>query len=148
MISRKDVANNSDNIIPTFRKIMETFNGQVAFGGHLVNPGHRVPDPDGTISAVHPVFRDAADIGIYLYFPSTCLSSSARLEAQDTLTNTIGDMIRAVTPNSAVYSNEVRALFSVVEILLNETGRYQRTKVARRILGSHLPQTTQYQGEV
>ena len=72
-----------------------------------MNPGNRVPDPDGTISAVHPVFRDTADIGIYLYFTTTCMSSSARLQAQETLTNTIGDMIRAVTPNSAVYSNEV-----------------------------------------
>ena len=129
LISRKDIANNSENIIPTFRKVMEKFNGQVVFGGHLVNPGHGVPDPEGSISAVHPVFRDTADIGIYLYFTTSCMSSTARAQAQETLTNTVGDMIRAVTPNSAVYSNEVStATFVNAEFGLTAQGDINEPK--------------------
>lgn len=110
MISQTDVRERGDDLVATFRRMSDLYPGQVLFGGHLVNPGNRVKDPRGALSAVHPVWRDTADIQIFLYIPPPCMSPEQRAEAERRVTDELGAMLRAVTPTSAVYSNEVRRL--------------------------------------
>lgn len=105
LISLTDSVANGDNIVAAFREVLAKYPG-VGFGGHLVNPGNRVPDPNRELSAVHPVFRNTADVLVYLYFLEDCLSAQRRAEVLDAVTNDIGAIIRRATPNSAVYSNE------------------------------------------
>lgn len=107
MISQTDVRERGDEIVATFRKMSDKYPGQVLFGGHLVNPGHRAKDPRQQLSAVHPVWRDTADIQIFLYIPPPCMSVEQRREAERRVTVELGGMLRGVTPTSAVYSNEV-----------------------------------------
>lgn len=105
LISLTDAVANGDNIVAAFREVLQK-HPAVGFGGHLVNPGNRVPDPNQALSAVHPTFRNTADILVYLYFLEDCLSAERRAEVLDAVTNDIGGIIRRETPNSAVYSNE------------------------------------------
>ena len=105
LISLKDLVENGDGLIGAFRYVLEKY-PFVGFGGHLVNPGNGVADPKGELSAVHPVWRETADVGVYLYIIEECLSAERRAEVLDQLTFDIGGAIRRETPNSAVYSNE------------------------------------------
>jgi hypothetical protein len=107
MISQKDVKERGNGIVAAFRKMSDKYPGQVLFGGHLVNPGNRIKDPQQKLSAVHPVWRDTADIQIFLYLPPPCMSAQQRAEAERRVTVELGNLLRAATPNSAVYSNEV-----------------------------------------
>ena len=111
MISQKDVKQRGDGIVAAFRQMSNKYPGQVLFGGHLVNPGNRIKDPQQKLSAVHPVWRDTADIQIFLYVPPPCMSPEQREEAERRVTFELGDILRAATPNSAVYSNEVSWFF-------------------------------------
>ncbi|GAB1319633.1 hypothetical protein MFIFM68171_09843 [Madurella fahalii] len=106
MISQRDVSERGDDIVRAFRTMSDRYPGQVLFGGHLVNPGNRVRDPQQRLSAVHPVWRDTADIQIFLYVPPPCMSPEQRAEAERRVTVELGGILRAVTPTSAVYSNE------------------------------------------
>jgi hypothetical protein len=153
MISQRDIRERGDNITAAFRRMSNKYPGQVLFGGHLVNPGNRVKDPFQKLSAVHPVWRDTADIQIFLYLPPPCMSAEQRAEAERRVTRDLGDILREVTPHSAVYSNEVpRPLFEcnayAHEKLTNNTGRYQRAELAGCILGTGVPQVTPNQTEV
>jgi len=107
MISQTDVRTRGNDIVAAFRKMSDKYPGQVLFGGHLVNPGNRIKDPNQKLSAVHPVWRDTADIQIFLYIPPPCMSPKQRAEAEHRVTFELGDILRGVTPTSAVYSNEV-----------------------------------------
>ncbi|KAK3356456.1 FAD binding domain-containing protein [Lasiosphaeria hispida] len=106
MISQQDVKERGNDIVAAFRKMSDKYPGQVLFGGHLVNPGNRIKDPEQKLSAVHPVWRDTADIQIFLYLPPPCMSAQQRAEAESRVTTELGGILRAVTPKSAVYSNE------------------------------------------
>ena len=106
LISIKDVEENGQGLTDAFRYVLEGYGGAVGFGGHLVNPGNGVPDPEGELSAVHPVFRETADVNVYLYFLEDCLTAERRAEVLEQVTFDIGEAIRRETPNSAVYSNE------------------------------------------
>lgn len=106
LISIKDVEENGQGLTDAFRYVLEGYGGAVAFGGHLVNPGNGVPDPEGELSAVHPIFRETADVNVYLYFLDGCLTAERRAEVLEQVTYDIGEAIRKETPNSAVYSNE------------------------------------------
>ena len=110
LVSQTDVRERGDDIVDAYRRMSALYPGQVAFGGHLVNPGHRVKDPQQQLSAVHPVWRDTADIEVFLYIPAPCLSPEQRAEQQRRVTKELGQMLREVTPTSAVYSNEVSPL--------------------------------------
>jgi len=112
-ISQTDVRTRGDDIVDTFRRMSAKYPGQVLFGGHLVNPGNRIKDPQGTLSAVHPVWRDTADIQIFLYIPPPCMSPEQRKQAERRVTVELGGMLREVTPTSAVYSNEVSKLLNL-----------------------------------
>ncbi|KAK3381106.1 FAD binding domain-containing protein [Podospora didyma] len=106
MISQRDVRERGNDIVAAFRTMSNKYPGQVLFGGHLVNPGNRVKGPQQKLSAVHPVWRDTADIQIFLYVPPPCMSAQQRAEAERRVTVELGGILRAVTPKSAVYSNE------------------------------------------
>lgn len=106
LIALQDVIENGDGLTNAFRYVLEKYGAAVGFGGHLVNPGNGVPDPTGELSAVHPLWRETADVGVYLYFLEDCLTAERRAEVLDQITNDIGEAIRRETPNSAVYSNE------------------------------------------
>lgn len=112
-ISQTDVRERGDDIVAAFRTMSNKYPGQVLFGGHLVNPGHRMKDPKQELSAVHPVWRDTADIQIFLYIPPPCMSAEQRSEAERRVTFELGDILRGVTPTSGVYSNEVSFLRSM-----------------------------------
>ncbi|KAK4224033.1 6-hydroxy-D-nicotine oxidase [Podospora fimiseda] len=105
-ISQTDIKQRGNDIVAAYRQMSNKYPGQVLFGGHLVNPGNRIKDPQGKLSAVHPIWRDTADIQIFLYIPPACMSPEQRTEAERRLTVELGDILRAVTPTSAVYSNE------------------------------------------
>ncbi len=107
MISQDDVRERGSDIVAAFRQMSNKYPGQVLFGGHLVNPGNRIKDPHQQLSAVHPVWRNTADIQIFLYVPPPCMSAQQRAEAERRVTSELGGILRAVTPKSAVYSNEV-----------------------------------------
>lgn len=104
LFSKDDITKNGGAITDAVRGIVEA--GHV-FGGHMVNPGRRVPDPDGSISAVHPVWRNNADSSLWVYDPPACLSEAGRQEAAQNLTHGLGDTLRKASPASAVYVNEV-----------------------------------------
>jgi hypothetical protein len=108
LVSLTDVNARGKEIVKSYRTVTEMF-PSVVFGGHLVNPGNGVKDPEGKLSAVHPVWRNTADVGIYLYFTPPCSSAFERQNLKNQLTFDIGNYIRAPTPNSAVYSNEVKS---------------------------------------
>ena len=109
MVSLRDVRERGDGVVAAYRAMSNKYPGQVLFGGHLVNPGNKVKDPQQKISAVHPVWRDTADIEVFLYLPpATCQSESQRAESERRVTEELGAILRDATPHSAVYPNEVR----------------------------------------
>ncbi|KAH8882295.1 FAD binding domain-containing protein [Thozetella sp. PMI_491] len=75
------------------------------FGGRIVNPGRAVPDPTASISSVHPVWRDTSGVAQWVYNAGSCLSQVGRRAAAQYVTD-MGEALRAVSPNSAVYVNE------------------------------------------
>ncbi|KAL1898270.1 hypothetical protein Sste5346_003678 [Sporothrix stenoceras] len=75
------------------------------FVGVAVNPGHAVPDPDASVSAVHPVWRNAATSTFWEFEPPACLDEAGRQQALQNLTQ-LGDALRKASPGSAVYANE------------------------------------------
>jgi hypothetical protein len=107
MVSQTDIRERGDDIVQAYREMSARYPGQVRFGGHLVNPGHRVKDPQQKLSAVHPVWRDTADIEVFLYIPPPCQSAEQRAESERRVTYDLGGLLRNSTPNSAVYPNEV-----------------------------------------
>ena len=109
MVSQRDVNENGDAVVQAYRDMSNRYPGQVAFGGHLVNPGYRIKDPLGKLSAVHPVWRETADIEVFLFFPPPCMSKEQRTEAQRKVTQDLQPILDSATPHSAVYSNEVRS---------------------------------------
>ncbi|OAA56541.1 FAD-binding, type 2 [Niveomyces insectorum RCEF 264] len=102
LFSKDDIAKNGTAINSAIQDLVEAGHN---FGGHVVNPGRAVPDPDGTVSSVHPVWRHAADASLWTYEPGACLSAAGRQQAQKTLTQ-LGAALRAASPNSGVYANE------------------------------------------
>jgi len=106
MISQRDVRERGNDVVNAFRNMSAKYPGQVAFGGHLVNPGNRIKDPQQKLSAVHPVWRDTADIQVFLYFPPPCQSPEQRAESERRITHELGKLLRDATPHSAVYPNE------------------------------------------
>ncbi|KAK4159965.1 6-hydroxy-D-nicotine oxidase [Cladorrhinum sp. PSN259] len=105
-VSQTDVKKRGSDIVAAYRAMSNKYPGQVLFGGHLVNPGNRIKDPQGKLSAVHPVWRDTADIQVFLYIPPPCMSAEQRAEHERRVTVELGGLLRAVTPTSGVYSNE------------------------------------------
>jgi len=84
----------------------DKYPGQVLFGGHLVNPGNKVKDPQQKLSAVHPVWRDTADIEVFLYLPPPCQTQEQAAESERRVTQELSTLLKAATPHSAVYPNE------------------------------------------
>ncbi|KAK3314029.1 hypothetical protein B0H66DRAFT_594834 [Apodospora peruviana] len=103
---QQDAKERGDEIFAAFCKMNDKYPGQVLFGGHLVNPRNRVKDRDQKLSVVHPVWRETADIQIFLYIPPPCMSAEQRADAERRVTFELGGILRAATPTSAVYSNE------------------------------------------
>ncbi|KAK0617535.1 isoamyl alcohol oxidase, partial [Immersiella caudata] len=106
MVSQRDVRERGDDIVAAYRAMSDKYPGQVLFGGHLVNPGNKVKDPQQKISAVHPVWRDTADIEVFLYLPPPCQNAEQRAETERRVTYELSSLLRDATPNSAVYPNE------------------------------------------
>jgi hypothetical protein len=104
LFSRDDVAKNDGAIVAAIQSIVEA--GHV-FGGHMVNPGRAIPDPSGNMSAVHPVWRNAADSSLWSYSLPGCLDEAGRMDALHNVTHSFGEALRKASPLSAVYSNEV-----------------------------------------
>lgn len=106
LISNIDMTERGGEIVDTLRTISVELPGQVAYGGHLVNPGHAVLDPDQRISSIHRVWRDSANLDLFLVNTVQCNSAEERAAVQDCVTNMLGQLLRDVTPTSVVYSNE------------------------------------------
>ncbi|CAK7203751.1 hypothetical protein SEUCBS139899_006498 [Sporothrix eucalyptigena] len=102
LISKNDITKNGTAINSAISALVDA--GHL-FVGVAVNPGHAVPDPDASISAVHPVWRSAATSTFWEYEPAPCLSEAGRLQALQSLTQ-LGNALREATPSSAVYANE------------------------------------------
>jgi len=120
LFSRDDVAKNDAAIVAAMRTIVEAGH---TFGGHMVNPGRAVPDPTTSISAVHPVWRNAADSSLWLYNAPECLNEDGRKQVFNNVTHVLGDALRKASPSSAVYVNEVSATISPV-LFVFQSHRY------------------------
>ncbi|KIH92013.1 FAD binding protein domain-containing protein [Sporothrix brasiliensis 5110] len=105
LFSKDDVTKNGAAINSA---IGDLVNAGHTFVGVAVNPGHAVPDPDSSVSAVHPVWRNAATSTFWKFEPPACLSEAGRLGALQNLTR-LGDALRKASPGSAVYANEGNA---------------------------------------
>ncbi|KAK3937721.1 FAD-binding, type 2 [Diplogelasinospora grovesii] len=103
LFKTSDIEQHGANITAAYRGLI---NAGVIIGGHIVNPGRAVPDPDSEISSVHPVWRDTPDNMLWLYDTgATCLTPAGRQAAFGTNTQ-LGNPMRAASPDSAVYVNE------------------------------------------
>ncbi|CAK7224531.1 hypothetical protein SBRCBS47491_005583 [Sporothrix bragantina] len=102
LLSQADITKNGSAINGAISALVDA--GHV-FVGVAVNPGHAVPDPDASSSAVNPVWRTAATSTFWEYQPAACLSEAGRQQALQNLTQ-LGNALRAASPTSGVYANE------------------------------------------
>ena len=107
LFSKDDVAKNDGAIVEAMRAIVEAGH---PYGGHMVNPGRAVPDPTGSISAVHPVWRKNADSSLWLFAADTCQPLGGREKVYNAVTRGLADALRKASPTSGVYVNEVGRL--------------------------------------
>jgi hypothetical protein len=104
LFSKDDVSKNGDAIVDAIKTVVEAGN---PYGGHIVNPGRAVPDPEGTTSAVNPLWRKSADSSLWIYTVDKCQTASSRQKAFDYVTKGFADSLRKASPSSGVYVNEV-----------------------------------------
>ncbi|KAF2454444.1 FAD binding domain-containing protein [Lineolata rhizophorae] len=113
----EDIEQHGDEIVDAIREVIGAGSGgfggfggggaaasAAVMGGHVVNPGHAIPQED--YSATHPAWRRAATANLYIVSAEPGMSWEERKEIEDMVTNTLGQKLRDASPNSASYINE------------------------------------------
>ncbi|KAF2176417.1 FAD binding domain-containing protein [Zopfia rhizophila CBS 207.26] len=100
VLVQEDFEKHEDEILAAIKNIIDTGN---IYAGHVVNPGHRVPNSD---TPAHPAWRKAASADIYIVPVKAQMTVTERKTAEDTVTNALGKPLRDASPNSASYVNE------------------------------------------
>lgn len=98
--AQEDITTHGDEIVAAIKSILDA--GGI-YGGHIMNPGHRVRVSD---TPTHPVWRNSAAQDIFIHVVKRNPTAAERKEAENIVTNVYGKAIRDASPNSASYVNE------------------------------------------
>ena len=101
LFTRRDIAEHAADIITAYRTTLES--GTLIIG-HIVGPGYGAPKVD---NAIHPKWREASSFTITAYPVAGNAPLEEKAQAQNVVTNVVGEALRRAGPYGAAYVNEV-----------------------------------------
>jgi hypothetical protein len=101
LFTRRDITDHAADIIEAYRTALES---GVLIIGHIVGPGHAAPKVD---NAINPKWRDGSSFIITFYPVAGNAPLEEKEQAQNILTNVVGEALRIAGPDGAAYVNEV-----------------------------------------
>jgi hypothetical protein len=108
LFGQKDIAEHGDEIADALIMAAMPEPTQIGFDvGHIVNPGHGVPEVD---NPTHPAWRNASSFVITNVIIEPNESWERKKEREKFNTNVVGKAFRELSPNGASYVNEVGEL--------------------------------------
>ncbi|KAG9228708.1 FAD binding domain-containing protein [Amylocarpus encephaloides] len=104
LFTRDDIKTSNDAIVSAFKAILENPDGgRKVIGGHVVNPGHGVPNVNNGVS---PLWRNVASHNLVIVPAPFENTWEGRKELEGNVTNVYGKLLRDAAPKSGSYVNE------------------------------------------
>ena len=101
IFTKRDITEHAADIITAYQTTLE--NGSIIIG-HIVGPGYGAPKVD---NAIHPKWREASSVMITAYPLAGNAPLAKKAQAQNVVTNVVGEGLRRAGPYGAAYVNEV-----------------------------------------
>jgi len=101
LFTKRDIAEHAADIIEAHRTTVES---GTSIYGHIVGPGYGAPRVD---NAIHPKWREASSFPLTFYSIAGNAPLEEKAQAQNLVTNIVGDALRRAGPYGAAYVNEV-----------------------------------------
>ena len=101
IFTKRDITERAADIITAYRATLES--GSIIIG-HIVGPGYGAPKVD---NAIHPKWREASSVMVTAHPLAGNAPLEKKAQAQNVVTNVVGEALRRAGPYGAAYVNEV-----------------------------------------